>query len=457
MKIHLIYPNFNSRNAGGAQEPLGILSVASVIRKAGHEVGITDMTFSKKSSVIDAYVKKADVVGIGCSTPLFGKAVEMLKRARRINPHIFSIIGGPHATQDPEDALSQGFDVVVMGEAEKSMVDLLNCLGSTGDWRSLSGLAYLKDEKLIQTSRLEFVKDLNALPFVARDLIDQQKYIRRNGYASIFNTRGCPFRCLYCKPTVDKLFGSRPRMRSAENVAEEIEIIHKNYRVSKFYFKDDTLLLCGREWFENLRKEFNKRNLLIRWYCLGRVDQIDESLLKCMKAAGLEAIAFGIESGSQRILDFYHKDVTLSQAKIAFNLCHENNIMTHAYMMLGAPDETRKDLQQTLEFLKELRPHSCRFFITTPIPGNFLYDYAREKKILEVKLYEEYDNAFNLIQGKLPMKLDHPTIKDIQEYSKKMKAVYFLENIKRCLTQWSALKMVFKHLRSTLNIMFNQL
>jgi len=457
MKIQLIYPNFKSRNAGGAQEPLGILSVASVLRKAGHEVCLTDMTFSKKISVIDAYVKKVDVVGIGCSTPLFGKAVEILKRAKRINPHLFTIIGGPHATQDPEDALKQGFDVVVMGEAEKSMVDLVNCLDGAGNWMSLAGLAYLKMGKVVQTPRLEFIKDLNGLPFVARDFIDQKKYIRRNGYASIFNTRGCPFRCLYCKPTVDRLFGNRPRTRSAKNVAEEIETIHKNYGVSKFYFKDDTLFLCGHEWFENLRKEFNKRSLSIRWYCLGRVDQVEESLLKCMKAAGLEAIAFGIESGSQRILDFYHKDVTLSQARTAFSLCHENNIMTHAYMMLGAPEETRGDLQKTLELLKELQPHSCRFFITTPIPGNFLYDYAREKGMVNVRSYEEYDNAFNLIQGRLPMKLEHLTIADIREYSKKMKAAYLLGNIKRCLTQWSALTMALKHLRSTINIMLNRL
>lgn len=457
MKVHLIYPNFKSGNAGGTQEPLGILSVASVLRQAGHEVSFTDMTFQRNIGVIDEPIKKADVLGIGCSTSLFGRAVEILKRAKITNPYLFSVAGGPHATQDPKDALRQGFDAAVIGEAERSVVDLVNCLDGAGDWKGLSGLAYLGEKEIIETPPAEFVEDLNVLPFVARDLIDQQKYIRRNGYASIFNTRGCPFRCLYCKPMVDRLFGSKPRMRSVENVAEEIEITRKKYRINRFYFKDDTLLLCGYEWFDNLRKEFDKRNLRVRWYCLGRVDQINEPLLKCMKEAGLEAIAFGVESGSQRILDFYRKDTTLHQAKMAFNLCHKNSIMTHAYIMLGAPDETKEDLQKTLELLNELRPHSCRFYVTTPIPGNFLYGYAKERNMINARLYEEYDNALNLMQGELPMKLVHLTIKDILRYSKKMKMIYFLKNIERCLTRWNALLMVIRHLRNTLNIMFNQL
>jgi radical SAM superfamily enzyme YgiQ (UPF0313 family) len=457
MKIHLVYPNFQSGNAGGAQEPLGILSLASSLRKAGHRVTFTDMTFQRDISAIDEPVRNADVLGIGCSTSLFGKVVEILNLAKRTNPRLFFIAGGPHATQDPEDALRQGFDAIVMGEAEKSIVDLVNCLDGAGDWRRLSGLAYLKREKVIENPRLEFIQELNALPFVARDLIDQRQYIRKNGYASIFNTRGCPFGCLYCKPMVDKLFGKKTRMRSAWNIAEEIEIMHKEYGANTFYFKDDTLLLCGYEWFDSLRKEFDKRNLRIHWYCLGRVDQINEPLLKCMKAAGLAAIAFGIESGSQKILDFYRKGVTLQQAKTAFSLCHKHNIMTHAYIMLGAPVETRADLQKTLEFLKGLRPHSCRFFITTPIPGNFLYEYAKENNIVHVGSYEGYDYAFNLLRGRLPMKLEQLTIKDILEYSKKMRMVYFSENIKRCFTQWSALIIAFKHLRNVFNITFNRL
>ena len=457
MKVYLVYPNFKSANAGGTQEPLGILSVASVLRQAGHNVVFTDMTFSKEISVIDEHVKNADLLGIGCSTPLFGRAVEILARAKRINPRLFSITGGPHATQDPGDALRQGFDAVVMGESERSVADLVNCLDKRGNWTDLPGLAYMQGEKMTETPRAELITDLNGLPFVARDLIDQRRYIRRNGYASIFNTRGCPFRCLFCKPTVDKLFGIKPRMRSAKNIAEEIELIHKDYKVSRFHFRDDTLFLCGHEWFENLRTEFERRKLRIQWHCLGRVDQVDEPLLKCMKAAGLEAVAFGIESGSQRILDFYRKDITLHQVKMAFSLCHKNNIMTHAYVMLGAPDETKQDLKKTAEFLKELRPYSCRFFITTPIPGNFLYDYAKEKNMIKVKSYEEHDNAFNLIQGRLSMKLEHLTIKDILKYSKRMKISYLLGNIERCLTQWSVLVMAFKHLRSTLNIVLNRL
>ena len=148
MKVYLVYPNFKSANAGGTQEPLGILSVASVLRQAGHNVVFTDMTFSKEISVIDEHVKNADLLGIGCSTPLFGRAVEILARAKRINPRLFSITGGPHATQDPGDALRQGFDAVVMGESERSVADLVNCLDKRGNWTDLPGLAYMQGEKM---------------------------------------------------------------------------------------------------------------------------------------------------------------------------------------------------------------------------------------------------------------------------------------------------------------------
>lgn len=454
MKVHLIYPNFKSRNAGGTQEPLGIMSLAAVLRQTKHQVFLTDLTFIKDISVIDEHVRNADVLGIGCSTPLFGIGLEILKRAKNINPAIFSIAGGPHATQDPADALQHGFDTVAIGEAEKTIVNLLACLDANGEWKKNNGIAYVEDNRVIENSHSDFIDQLDNLPFVARDLIQQDKYLKWNGYISLLNTRGCPYRCLFCKPIQDKLFGTRCRKRSPISIAEEIEIIYHNYGAKHFYFKDDTLFLCGAQWFAELKTEFDKRNLNVHWICNGRVDQVNQTLLKSMKEAGLEAVAFGVESGSQKILDFYRKDTTVAQSKEAFRLCHKLNILPYAFLMFGAPEETIDDLKKTTQLYKELRPYGCRRSITTPIPGNFLYEYAKQNGLIYKKTYREYDNVLNLIEGRLSMKLKHLTLKDIQRYSKEIMRINLISNLKRLLTCQVDIKVVIRYLGIGINRIF---
>ena len=450
MRIHLVYPNFKSGNAGGTQEPLGILSIASALRQAGHRVTLTDLTFEKDLSVVDACVKEAEVLGIGCSTPLFGKALDVLRRAQGLNPSLFAVAGGPHATQDPNDALSKGFQAVVLGEAEKSVVDLMASLDGSDRWKALPGVAHWVGGKVVETRPMSFIENLDEIPLPARDLIDQRRYLKRNGYVSLLNTRGCPFQCLYCKPMQDKLFGKKFRTRSPGHVVEEIAQAHRDYGARRVYFKDDTLLLCGQQWFEAFRREMDIRRLKVGWYCLGRVDQVNESLLKTMKSCGAE-------SGSQRILDFYQKGITPAQTREAFSLCHKHGIMTHAYIMLGAPSETVEDLEETLKLFREIRPYSYRAFVATPFPGNHLYEYARERGLSKVQSYEEYDNALNLVRGHLPMKLEHLSLQDIQKCAREIQRACVVGNLHRCLTHWRDLKLALKHVGIALNSLLGRL
>ena len=457
MKIHLIYPNLLSGNAGGTQEPLGILYVASALRQAGYQVTLNDLTFSKSLREIASSLQKAEILGIGCSTPLFGQAIDVLKNAKEIKPSLFSMVGGPHSTQDPLDALEKGFDAVLLGEAERNVVSLCSSLEKAENWKTCPGIAFLQDSSMHVTAHGPFVANLDDLPWPARDLIDQRRYLKRNGYVSLINTRGCPYQCLYCKPMQDKLFGKKCRSRSPGNVAEEIQKVQRDFGASRIYFKDDTLLLCGQEWFEELEQEFHHRNIRVGWYCLGRVDQVNESLLLTMKRFGLEAIAFGVESGSQRILDFYRKGTTPQQAKEAFQLCHKHGVMTHAYVMLGAPDETVTDLNQTLDLVRDLTPYSSRMFVVTPFPGNDLHRYAQEHDLCEASSYREWDNALNLVQGRLPMKLEYLTARDIQRYARKIRQATLWGNVKRCLTSWRDFKLALAHLRIAFNMALKRL
>ena len=434
------------------QEPLGILSIASVLRQAGHDVSLTDMTFADDLDDLAARLREAEVLGLGFSTSLFDNAVEVLRRAREVNPSLFAMAGGPQPTIDAEGTLNRGFDAVLVGEAERSVVELLRSVEQGDDWRTAAGVASLQQGQLLANPRTEYVADLDELPFVSRDLINQRGYFLRNGYISVFNTRGCPYKCRFCKPTQEKLFGKRPRARSPANVAEELLAIKRTYGSRTIYFKDDTLLLCGRAWFEELRRELDARKLKPRWFCLGRVDQINEPLLLSMKAAGLTAIAFGVESGSQRVLDFYQKGTTPAHSRDAFGLCQRMGILTHAYLMLGAPDETVEDLQKTVELFRDIMPHSYRVSIATPFPGTYLHEHATRLGISRVSCNEELDCMENLAVGRMPMQLEHLSREDIQRCASRIRRIWLRGNITRCLTDWQSMKAAMSNAVGAMNI-----
>ena len=193
-------------------------------------------------------------------------------------------------------------------------------------------------------------------------------------------------------------------------------------------------------WFEEFRAELRNRGLDINWNCQSRVNQVSFELLKIMKECGCSGISFGVESGSQKILDFYRKGITVEQTINAFDMCHNLGLGTHAYIMLGAPIETKEDLELTLNILKRIKPYSISPSITTPAPGTDLYTYAEEKGIMEIKNYLDNDYFCT----KMPMKLEHLTEKDLIEYKNKIDNFAFNQRIIQTLTSYSQFKITVK-------------
>jgi radical SAM superfamily enzyme YgiQ (UPF0313 family) len=178
----------------------------------------------------------------------------------------------------------------------------------------------------------------------------------------------------------------------------------------KYLFKDDTMVLGGLEYFVELEGELASAGLPdSQWVCQARVDQISVPLLEQMKRCGLGAIAFGVESGSQKVLDFYRKGIKVEQTIGAFDLCREHGVGTLAFVMLGAPVETREDLEATVRLVERIRPGSLSFSVATPGPGNALHDYAIEKGIRNVTSVEGNDYQYNTA----PIKLAHVTAEDL--------------------------------------------
>ena len=417
MIITLVYPRFQTRNAGGLEEPLGLLYLAAQLQAHGHTARFVDLTFSESLSDLNELIHGADWVGISSTSPLFGRAIEVGKYIKSQEPDIPLVCGGPHATTQADDVLAKGFDYAVIGEAEDSVLEFTRLLAE-GRPHEARGIAY-KDEDgtVVHTPRFPLETDLDRFPYPVRDAVHYEGY---GTFGSIV-TRGCPFECTYCKPMQDHLFGSKIRRRTAENVVNEIEQLFEIDPKKVIYFKDDILTILNVKWFEQFAEQLDRRGLKPRWQGNSRVDTVNYRKLELMKSAGCVQIAFGVESGSQRILDFYKKGTTVEQAEDAFAHCHALGILPHAFVMLGAPIEKREDMEQTYQHMKTIRPKSWLVSTVTPFPGNGMYsDMIDQGHFVPPDDYELYDNAQNSVEGRLPMQCEFITVKDVNEYRNKI-------------------------------------
>ncbi|NIM99460.1 MAG: radical SAM protein [candidate division Zixibacteria bacterium] len=413
MNVLLVYPWYLYSSVSTFEEPLGILYLASALLETRHKVYVADLTFKQKLNGLKEKACWADLVGISAPTPLLGTAAAVLGHIKEINPDIHSVIGGPHATADPADALRVGFDVAVIGEGEVTLVELVETIGERTPLDRVAGIAYFQGEELRFTPPRPFIRNVDEIPLPARQFIDYSRY-RRLG---IISMRGCPYRCLFCKPMEDKLFGKKLRKRSLESVVEEINEVIARYGNRQISFKDDTLTVNKTEWFQRLGEQLHRRSLRLSWQCSSRVDTVDFHKLKAMKEAGCRQIFFGIESGSQQILDYYHKDITVEQIVETFAMCHRVGIWPCASIMLGAPLETREDLEKTYQLVKTIKPYNWHVHVTTPICGTYLYDRARTEGRLKLEDdYSIFEPTGNLYRLRSPMKLDDLSADDIAEY-----------------------------------------
>jgi len=441
MKITLVYPRFDYQGGILDEEPLGILYVASSLRKAGHVVSVIDLTFEKSLEPFTSEFAGAELIAFGFTSPLFGRAKRVLEFVRSVtNNNTLIVAGGVHATILPEEVLRAGFDYAFIGEGERSVVEFVERL-SSGTQNSTSGIAYLENGNVRETPRASFIEDLDSVPFPARDLIDYGRYQSQGGLNQVgmIATRGCPFHCSFCKPTLDKLFG-RLRRRSAENVAHEIEeVIERFGRSATIFFKDDTMSLLGLNWFQELESILASKHLSPKWHCSARVDTVNPELLAVMRRCGCRVISFGVEAGSQRILDFYNKGITPLQVAEAFRWCRKAGIQATANVILGAPDETRDELQKTYDLLRRIRPADIYVYFCSALPETEMYRAIVDAGCLtEMSDPEEFDNVKSKARGGTNVRLKNLTFEDLKEYERRIERLNLSHKLRspRRLISW---------------------
>lgn len=378
-----------------------------------------------KISILDAEVRglnyeqikktikkeKPNIVGLTCPTPTMKHVFEILKIVKKeINPECKTVVGGIHATAMPKETIQNpDIDFLVAGEGEITFFELVDALvKEKKDFSHIDGLYFKRNGKIVSNKPRQLIADLDSIPFPARDLFDLEIYyqaptkkISSERAGPILTSRGCAFFCTHC--ISQKMWSRRVRFRSTENVLKEMEECITKYDIKEFNVFDDTFTLDQKRAMEICEMIIN-RKLNIYWNALSRVNTITKELAAKMREAGCGKISFGLESGSQRILNLMRKRATLGMARRAVKIVNDNRITVHASFMLGNVGETEKTIKQTIDFSKSLPLENATFFITSPYPGTELYDVAKkEGYITDNTKWEEFAPLTNtppiLVQG----------------------------------------------------------
>jgi radical SAM superfamily enzyme YgiQ (UPF0313 family) len=427
MKIALVYPRFRWFEYNGLAEPVGQLILVSILRNAGHEVRFVDYSFCREIDELDHMVRDVDLIGISVSAAAkLERAAIVAKHLRTVNPGAVQVAGGAYPSIFPQKSLEEtGMDYVIEGEAEEALLEFVETLARGGDLRAIRNVSYIaEDGGFVQNPRRPVIRDLDSIPYPARDVVDYDAYLAGGmGEYGMVTSRGCPFHCTYCKPSTDFIFGGGIRLRGAESVVGEIVELAK-LRDSKqlaIFFKDDTITMHPTKWFEQFRDGLAGNGIRLRWHCNSRVDTVTEDKVRVMSESGCHCISFGIESGSPKILDYYKKGTTPEQAEKAFSWCHRYGVEATANLMIGFPMETNEDIELTYRLLKRLKPDDIIVYFSTAIPGRYIHEWAAANGYLANDTNPELlDPARNRANEIMNMRLPYLTVGEVVGWKHKI-------------------------------------
>jgi anaerobic magnesium-protoporphyrin IX monomethyl ester cyclase len=368
--------------------PLGILSLAAYLRgKLDADFMLVDQRV--ENATVESVVQRAadfgaDVVGFSLMTyyaPMLGPVTEGVRKAL---PGAFQVLGGPHVSACQENALAGNeADAAVSGEGESTLEQIIQARQAGTDLSNIPGLLWRNGGGTIvrNPGSAPLIEDLDALPFLAYDLLDHSKYWKVQGhshlpprrYLSFFSSRGCPCKCTYCHA----VFGKRFRAQSPERVVAEVEHHTKAFGITDVEFEDDIFNFDPRRVLK-ICELILKRNLKLR-ICFGngvRTDALTEEVVEALVEAGLRFSAFALESGSPRIQKFMRKHLNIDKFLRGVKWATDRGVFAHGFAMLGFPTETEEDMQMTLDVACNSRLHTAAFFTVVPYEGTELYDYV---------------------------------------------------------------------------------
>lgn len=388
------------RFLGLVAPPIGLAYVAAALENDGHEVKIIDMPAEAKD--IDEVKEdiercRPDVVGVYCATYRVNHANMIINTAKEVDANIKTLMGGPHASLLAEDCMkNENLDVVVCGEGEITMPELIRAWKSGNDLAKVKGIVFRKSGRIIRNTPRELA-DVDSLPYPARHLLPMDKYRLFGTFklGTMVSSRGCTFGCQYC--SVAAIYGKKWRPRSAKRIVDEMEHLQKNYDIDALIFMDDNFDL-DKKRVMTLCDEIMERDLDILWGYQSASAIQDEEMLKKLRNAGCRIITYSIETSSRRSIDVMKKKIDMQQVRDVFRMSKELNMIRVANIILGLPGESEKDVEESIELAKALDPEYALFFLPAPYPGTKFYETAEKMGMIKELDWSKYDTTNPIIE-----------------------------------------------------------
>lgn len=432
--------------------PLGLLYLASSLEKVGHNVNILDYCMEQydKEKLLSTL---SSVSAVGITVRSFGTNIidKIITDIQEHDSDLPIIIGGPHCTIDPITALKElKADICVEGDGEHIICEIADMLQGKKRINTIPGIYYNDKQTIHHNHPANVIMDLDSIPFPARHLVEKYNYgqlygnffsLSKGRVTSMLISRGCPSHCTFCQTNA---FMKKYRVRSANNIIEEIEEVKQKYDF--IYFVDDNFFLNNKISNEILDRLIEKKSNMEFSIAGARVDFADDIIIKKLKKAGAKVIAFGIESGNQDVLDFYNKKITLHQIEHAVNLTKRYGLYSLGYFMFGAPMETEKHLRDTINFAKKIKLDFVVIKTLHYLKGSQIWTEAFSQGKCENNEYVIPSDSRRDLGNFTPEELDEWSIKAYKEYY--LRPGYFLHEI-----MMSFVRKDFRLLTNSLRIM----
>lgn len=390
---HSYFLRFDPKQWKGGQPypPLATMYAAALMRENNYDVALFDTMFAHEANEVVAQIEKHkpayfviyddgfNYLTKMCLTNMREAAFTMCKLAKERGCTV--IISGSDSTDHYEQYLNEGADFVLLGEAELTLLELVNALEKKEpDLTQIQGLAFKQDNGIFKTARRSVLKFLDGLPLPAWDILDIEPYrktwLKSSGNFSLnmATTRGCPFKCNWCaKP----IYGNRYNSRSPENVVKEIKMLKEKFNIDHIWFCDDIFGLKPG-WVNGFADIMQIEKIKIKFKIQARADLLlQEDYIKALARAGCDNIWMGAESGSQKILDAMDKGTTVEQIAEATALIKKHGMKPSFFIQFGYLGETKEDIEKTIGMIKRLLPHSIGISVSYPLPGTKFYDKVK--------------------------------------------------------------------------------
>ena len=356
--------------------PLGLLYLSAWLKQHHYHSEVIDSTFMDTTSWLEKIRElKPDVLACYANLMTKVKLIELIQEVRKMLPDCILVAGGPDVTYNAENYLRVGFDAIIAGGGEQSLLALVQAVERKVAFEAIPGIRFLSEGKLIENPDREKFRQLSDLPFPDRDAIPFEEYLSvwrtHHGLrtANISTQRGCPYTCKWCSTAV---YGQSYRRNSPEHVVEEILLLKEKYQVEALWFVDDVFTV-SHKWLEALHAAFQKAHLTIPFECITRAERLNENILRRLKEMGCFRIWIGAESGSQRIIDRMDRRVDLEQVQAMVQRTQALGMEAGTFLMVGYPGETHEDIRSSLDHLRKARPTLLTITRAYPIKGTALY------------------------------------------------------------------------------------